>query len=192
MNAPRRHFSGPELQGKTSYRVHDLLLDFARKKLQASGTLPDVQRVFVKTLRGQCVNGEWTTTSSNSQKDYYFKYLPYHLHSSEQHSELLQLFFHFHWLEQKVKHTNFPTLISDFRFLDTPLQHEIKLLKKSLMLSADAIEKNTSSIGPQLLGNKNNVPCLGLASLTFKHSLIIHKILGKLCQPSCHVKTLYI
>ena len=184
MNAPRRPFSGPELQGKTNYRVHDLLLDFARKKLQASGTLTDVQRVFVKTLRGQCVNGEWTTTSSTSQKDYYFKYLPYHLHSSEQHSELVQLFFHFHWLEQKVKHTNFPTLMSDFRFLDTPLQHEIKLLKKSLMLSADTIEKNTSSIGPQLLGNKNNVPCLGLASLTFKHSLIIHKLLGKLCQPS--------
>ena len=184
MNAPRRNFSGPELQGKTSYRVHDLLLDFARKKLQASGTLTDVQRVFVKTLRGQCVNGEWTTTSSTSQKDYYFKYLPYHLHSSEQHSELLQLFLHFHWLEQKVKHTNVPSLISDFRFLEMPLQHEIELLKKSLMLSADAIEKNMSSIGPQLLGNKNNVPFLGLASLTFKHSLIIHKLIGKLCQPS--------
>ena len=184
MNAPRRHFSGPELQGKTSYRVHDLLLDFAKTKLQASGTLTDVQRVFVKTLRGQCVNGEWTTTSSTSQKDYYFKYLPYHLHSSKQHSELLQLFFHFYWLEQKVKHTNVPSLISDFRFLDTPLQHEIKLLKKSLMLSADAIEKNMGSIGPQLLGSKNNVPFLGLASLSFKHSLIIHKLIDKLCQPS--------
>ncbi|CAB3988839.1 WD repeat, partial [Paramuricea clavata] len=142
----------PELQGKTSYRVHDLLLEFARQKLQASGTLADVQRVFVKILRGQCVNGEWTTTSSLSQRDYYFKYLPYHIFSSEQQSELIQLLFDFHWLEQKVKHTNFPSLISDFRFLDTPLQHEIKLLKKSLMLSADAIEKNPSSIGPQLLG----------------------------------------
>ena len=184
MDAPRRPFSGPELQGKTNYRVHDLLLDFARKKLQASATLTDVQRVFVKTLRGQCVNGEWTTTSSTSQKDYYFKYLPYHLHSSEQHSELVQLFFHFDWLEQKVKQTNVPSLISDFRFLNTPLQHEIKLLKKSLMLSADAIEKNMSSIGPQLLGNKNNVPFFGLALLTFKHSLIIHKVIGKSCQLS--------
>ncbi|CAB4043611.1 Hypothetical predicted protein, partial [Paramuricea clavata] len=152
MNAPRRPFSGTELQGKTSYyRVHDLLLNFARKKLQATGTLTDVERVFVKTLRGQCVNGEWTTTSSSSQRHYYFKYLPYHLHSSKQHRELLQLFFHFHWLEQKVNHTNVPSLVSDFRFLEMPLQHEIKLLKKSLMLSADAIEKNKSSIGPQLL-----------------------------------------
>ena len=184
MNAPRRPFSGPELQGKTNYSVHDLLLDFSRKKLQASGTLTDVQIVFVKTLRGQCVNGEWTTTSSTSQKDYYFKYLPYHLHSSEQQSELLQLFFDFHWLEQKVKRTNVPSLISDFRFLVTPLQHEIKLLKKSLILSADDIEKNMSSIGPQLLGNKNNVPFLGLASFTFKHSLITHKLIRKLCQPS--------
>ncbi|CAB3995906.1 WD repeat [Paramuricea clavata] len=142
---------GPELQGKTSYRVHDLLLDFARAKLRATGTLTDVQRVFAKTLRGQCVNGEWTTTSSTSQKDYYFKYLPYHFHSSKQHSELIQLLFDFHWLEQKVKHNDLPSLISDFRFLDTPLQHEIKLLKKSLMLSAEAIEKNPSSIGPQLL-----------------------------------------
>jgi hypothetical protein len=116
----------------------------------------------VKTLRGQCVNGEWTTTSSDF-KDYYFKYLPYHLHSSEQHSELVQLFFHFHWLEQKVKQVNVPSLISDFRFLKTPLQDEIKLLKKSLMLSADVIGKNPSLIGPQMLGNKNDVPCLGLA-----------------------------
>ena len=145
------------------YRIHDLLLYFARAKLRATGTITDVQRVFVKTLRGQCVNGEWTTTSSTSQKDYYFKYLPYHLHSSEQHSELVQLFFHFHWLEQKVKQVNVPSLISDFRFLKTPLQDEIKLLKKSLMLSADVIGKNPSLIGPQMLGNKNDVPCLGLA-----------------------------
>ena len=120
----------------------------------------------MKTLRGQCVNGEWTTTSSVSQKDYYFKYLPYHLHSSEQRSELLQLFFDFHWLQQKVKQTDLPSLIWDFRFLDTSTQ-EIKLLKKSLMLSADVIKENPNSIGPQLLGNKNNLPCLALPWFCF-------------------------
>ena len=110
----------------------------------------------MKTLRGQCTNGEWSKTSSANQKDYYLKYLPYHLHSSKQSNELVQLFFDFSWLEQKVKQTNLPSLISDFRFLDTPLE-DIKLLKSSLMLSGHAIEKNPDSIGPQLLGNKTYV-----------------------------------
>jgi hypothetical protein len=131
-------------------------LDFARAKLRASRTLTDVQCLFVKTLRGQCVNGKWNITSSTQQKDYYFKYLPYHICSSEQHGELLKLFFDFQWLEQKVKQTDLPSLIADFRFLHTPPQ-EIKLLKKSLMLSHNAIEKNADSIGQQLLGNKNNI-----------------------------------
>jgi hypothetical protein len=131
-------------------------LDFARAKLRASGTLTDVQCSFVKTLRGQCVNGEWNITSSTQQKDYYFKYLPYHIFSSEQHGELLQLFFDFQWLEQKLKQTDLPSLMTDFRFLHTQPQ-EIKLLKKSLMISHSVIEKNPDSIGQRLLGNKNNI-----------------------------------
>ena len=145
----------PELPEKTSYRIHDLLLDFARKKLKATGTLTDVQRLFVETLRGQCVNGEWNTTSTSNQKDYYFKYLPYHIYSSEQQSELLQLLFDLHWLQQKVKHTNIPSVVSDFRFLSTPPE-EMELLKSSLMFSAYATDKNPDSICPQLLGNTNN------------------------------------
>jgi hypothetical protein len=186
MNAHYQHFSGSELQGKTSYRVHDLLLDFARAKLRASGTLTDVQCFFVKTLRGQCVNGEWNTTSTTYQKDYYFKYLPYHIFSSEQHGELLQLFFDFQWLEQKVKQTDLPSLISDFRFLDTPPQ-EIKLLKKSLMLSGPTIERNPDSIGQQLLGNKNNValtlPYLTLPYLTLPYLTLPYLTLPYLTLP---------
>ena len=154
ISEPYRLFSGFGFRGKTSYRVHDLLLDFARAKRRASGTLTDLQCLFVKTLRGQCVNGEWNITSSTCVKDYYFKSQPYHIFLSEQHGELLQLFFDFQWLEQKVKQTNLPSLISDFRFLDTPPQ-EIELLKKSLMLSHSVIEKYPDSIGYQLLGNKN-------------------------------------
>ena len=148
-------YLGPELQEKTSYRIHDLLLDFARKKLKATGTLTDVQRLFVETLREQCVNGEWNTTSTSNQKDYYFKNLPYHIYSSEQQSELLQLLFDLHWLQQKVKHTNIPSVVSDFRFLSTPPE-EMELLKSSLMFSAYAIENNPDFICPQLLGNTNN------------------------------------
>ena len=147
-------FLESEHQEITSYRVHDLLLDFARRKLKASGTLTDVHRLFVKTLRGQCVNGEWNTTSTDSQKDYYFKYLPYHLYSSEQQSELFQLFFDLHWLQQKVKHSNMPSVVSDFCFLSTPPE-EMELLKSSLMFSAYATDKNPDSICPQLLGNTN-------------------------------------
>jgi hypothetical protein len=146
-------FSGPELDEKTSYRVHDLLLDFARVKHKAIGTLTDVQRLFVETLRGQCMNGEWNNNSTTYQKDYYLKYLPYHIHSSEQHSELLQLFFDLHWLKQKVEQTNIPSVISDFRFVEKPSE-DIQLLKSTLMFSADVIEKNSDSICPQLLGNK--------------------------------------
>ncbi len=186
MKAHLRPFLGPELQGKTSYRVHDLLLDFARTS--ARDTLTDVQRLFVKILRGQCVDGEWTINSSIYQKDYYFKYLPYHLHSSEQHDELLALFFDFHWLEQKLKQTDLPSIMSDFRFLTTPFD-EIKLLKSSLMLSADIIEKNRNSIGPQLLGNKNIVfyltlfyliPCYILSHLTSPYPWIVKKMDRKL------------
>ena len=84
------------------------------------------------------------------------RYLPYHLDSSKQYGELLQLFFDFNWLQHKVKETNLASLISDFRFLGTA-SHEIKLLKSSLMLSADVIEKTPDSIGPQLLGIGNHV-----------------------------------
>jgi hypothetical protein len=128
-------------------------LDFARAKLRSIGTLTDVQLLFLETLRGQCVNREWAKFKGN--KGYYFKYLPYHLYSFEPHGEIRQLFFDYHWLEQKVDQTNLPSLISDFRFLE-PLSHEMKLLKSSLTLSADVIEnsKRPKSIGLQLLGNK--------------------------------------
>ena len=148
-------FLGAEIVEETSYRVHDLLLDFARKKLQAKGTLTHVQRLFVETLRKQCVNGKWNTASTSHQKDYYWKYLPYHIYSSEQESELSQLLFDLHWLQQKAKHTNIPSVVSDFRFLSTPSE-EIRLLKSSLMLSGDVIDKNPDYICPQLLGNKIN------------------------------------
>ena len=143
---------GPTQQGKKSYRVHDLLLDFARGKLRS--TLTDVQCKFIEALNKKCVNGEWAKFQGN--KDYYYKYLPYHLYSSEQYGVLLNLFFDFHWLEQKVKETNLPSLISDFRFLGTD-SYEIKLLKSSLMLSADVIEGAPDSIGPQLLGNEKRL-----------------------------------
>ncbi len=100
------------------------------------------------------MNGEWGKFQGN--KDYYFKYLPYHFCSSEQNDELIQIFFDFSWLEQKVGQTDLPSLISDFRSLDAPSQ-EIKLLKSSLMLSADVIKNNLDSLGPQLLGKKTNV-----------------------------------
>jgi hypothetical protein len=150
-----RSISGPELHGKKSYRVHDLLLDFAQTKLQDMGTLNDVQDKFVKALRGLCVDGEWNDNSTTCQKDYYFKYLPYHIYSSGRHGELLQLLFDLHWLKQKVKHINVFSVISDFRFVDTESK-EIQLLKSSLMFSADVINENPDSICPQLLGNSNN------------------------------------
>jgi hypothetical protein len=59
----------------------------------------------------------------------------------------------FNWLEQKVKQTNLPSLISDFRFPGTR-SHEIKLLILLLTLSADVVDKNPDSIGLQLPGNK--------------------------------------
>ena len=146
------------MQGKNSYRVHDLLLDFARAKLknpEETRTLNGIQCMFLETLRDHCVNGEWAKFQSKiSNKEYYFKYLPYHLCSSEQYGQLLQLFFNFHWLEQKVKNTNLPSLLSDFRFITTK-SRDIELLKSSLMLSADVIENNPDSISPQLLGKRN-------------------------------------
>ena len=143
------------MQGKNSYRVHDLLLDFARAKLndpEEKRTLNGIQCMFLETLRDHCENGEWAKFQGN--KEYFFKYLPYHLYSSGQYSQLLQLFFNFHWLEQKVKYTNLPSLLSDFRFLTTT-SHDIELLKSSLMLSADVIENNPDSISSQLLGKRN-------------------------------------
>ena len=56
-----------------------------------------------------------------------------------------------------MKQTNLPSIISDFRFLDTPSE-DIKLLRSSLILSGDVVENNPDSIGPQFLGNKIYVP----------------------------------
>ncbi|XP_046844013.1 uncharacterized WD repeat-containing protein alr2800-like isoform X2 [Xenia sp. Carnegie-2017] len=145
---------GPVMEEKTSYRVHDLVLDYAREKLRSEDpskkrSVEDVQRQFLHALREQCTNREWPRY--NGKRDYFFRYLPYHLHSSKQYEELQQLFFNFHWLQQKAKETNLPSLISDFRFLEHP-SYEIKLLKSSLMLSADVIESSPNSLGTQLLG----------------------------------------
>ena len=165
---------GPELHGRKSYRIHDVVLDFTKKKLQDTVALSDAQSSFVKVLRDQYVKGEW----NSNQKDYYFKYLPYHIYSSEQQSELLHLFFDLHWLQQKVKHTNISSVVSDFRFLD-PLSEKMKLLKSSLMLSADIIEKNPDSIYPQLLGR-----------LYGKQHLIEKELVQQLqetCTKSCYL-----
>ena len=139
------------IHGKYSYRVHDLILDFARAKLRAKGMLIDVRRLFLETLREHCVDGEWSKFQGN--KEYFFGYLAFHLCSSEQYGQLLQLFFSFHWLEEKLRYTNLPSLLSDFRFLSR-ISHDIELLKSSLMLSADVIENHPHSIGLQLLGKK--------------------------------------
>ncbi|CAB4027560.1 WD repeat, partial [Paramuricea clavata] len=165
----------PELQGKNSYRVHDLLLDFARGKLR--DTIIEVQYTFLEALRSQCVNEEWAKFQGN--KEYHFRYLPYHLHSSEQYGELLKLFFDFHWLQQKVKETNLPSLISDFRFLGTA-SHEIKLLKSSLMLSADVIEKTPDSMG-RLLSSANEHPTVNALIKRVRES----------CTKTCHILPLF-
>ena len=127
--------------------MHDLILDFARRKLGEKLRL--AQCLFVEALRGQCEDGDWGKFQGN--KDYYFKYLTYHLHFSEQLDKLSRLLFNFAWLHKKVNQLDLPSLISDFRFLDSPSK-EVKLLKSSLLLSSGAIEKNANSIGPQLLG----------------------------------------
>ena len=64
----RHDFLGPVLEGKNSYRVHDLLLDFARGKL---GDFIEVQIMFLESLRGQCMNGEWASFKGN--KSYFFR-----------------------------------------------------------------------------------------------------------------------
>ena len=148
--------TGPVMEKKSSYRVHDLVPDYAREKLRneypsKQRSVEDVQRQFIDALREQCTNREWPRFNGN--RDYFFRCLPYHLHSLKQYEELHQLFFNFQWLQQKVKETNLPSLISDFRFLEH-LSDEMKLLKSSLMLSADVIESSPNSLGTQLLGNK--------------------------------------
>ncbi|XP_046844973.1 uncharacterized protein LOC124438807 isoform X2 [Xenia sp. Carnegie-2017] len=145
---------GPVMEMKNSYRVHDLVLDYAREKLRNEDpskqrSVEDVQCQFLDALREQCTDREWPRF--NGKRNYFFRYLPYHLHSAKQYEELQQLFFNFHWLQEKAKETNLPSLISDFRFLEHP-SDEIKLLKSSLMLSADVIESTPNSIGTQLLG----------------------------------------
>ena len=61
---------GPVVQGKNSYRVHDLLLDFARGRL-GDITITELQCMFLETLRDQCVNGEWANFKGN--KNYFFR-----------------------------------------------------------------------------------------------------------------------
>ena len=80
-----------------------------------------------------------------------FTYLPYHLCSAEKYEDLLYLFFDFKWLQRKVKVTSLLSLLSDFRYLGDS-SHELKLLKSSLMLSADVLDKKPDAMGAQLLG----------------------------------------
>ena len=141
---------GPSHEGKKTYRVHDLLLDFTRgKRLQCGHGIRDIQAEFLKTLRRQCVGGDWPNFPEDNV--YLFTYLPYHLCSAEKHEDLLHLFFDFKWLQRKVEVTSLASLISDFRFLSDAAQ-EPKILKSSLMLSADVLDKKPDGMGAQLLG----------------------------------------
>ena len=141
----------PSEEGKMAYRVHDLLLDFTRGKLRQMGhRISDVQANFLEMFRRQCENGDWSRFHEDNE--YFFTYLPYHLHSAEKFEDLLRLFFNFEWLQRKVKVTSLASLISDFRFLDHCTSVELKLLKSSLMLSADVLDKRSVEMGAQLLG----------------------------------------
>lgn len=141
---------GPPHKGMKSYRIHDLLLDFARGKLRRGGCpIRHVQSSFLDVLRGQCASGQWSKFPKDSE--YFFTYLPYHLYSAEEFGELLHLFFDFEWLQRKVKVTSLASLISDFRFSGCA-SHELKLLKSSMMLSADVLDKKPDALGAQLLG----------------------------------------
>ncbi|XP_046845637.1 apoptotic protease-activating factor 1-like [Xenia sp. Carnegie-2017] len=173
---------GPVIDEKTSYRVHDLVLDYAREKLRSEDpykqrSVEDVQGQFLVALRKQCRNREWPCF--NGKRDYFFRYLPYHLDSAKEYEELQQLFFNFQWLQQKVKETNLPSLISDFRFLEHP-SYEIKLLKSSLMLSADVIESSPNSLGTQLLGRL----------LSYEEQFPRVKLLLS-CATTCHLVPLF-
>ena len=141
----------PSEEGKMAYRVHDLLLDFTRGKLRQMGhRISDVQVNFLEMFRRQCENGDWSKFPEDNE--YYFTYLPYHLHSAEKLEDLLRLFFNFEWLQRKMNVTSLTSLISDFRFLDHCTSLELKLLKSSLMLSADVLFKRSVEMGAQLLG----------------------------------------
>ena len=126
-----------------SVTMHDLQQDFVRKR---AGDLAGRHRRLVEAWRNQCRDG-WARGPTD---DYFFRYLPLHLHQAGLDKELRELLLDPCWMTAKLGAIDVLAVISDYDRL--PGDEDLNLVHVALQLSAASLTRDTSQLAGQLKG----------------------------------------
>lgn len=136
-------------------RVHDLLLDYLRRRL---GTERLVER-HNELLQSyfQQAQQHW---SDGPRDGYFFENLVWHLRNARRADEALQLLSDFRWLDAKLRACGVVSLLADFEWYGSR-DENARLLQETLRLSAHVLNADHDQLAGQLLGRL--VPALSPA-----------------------------
>jgi len=127
-------------------RIHDLLLDYLRRRLGAD-TLVEKHRAFLESYSQQCPN-HW---SEGPQDGYFFENLVWHLRHARRDDEAVRLLGDFRWMQAKLDACGVTALLTDYEWF-APRYDDARLLQEALRLSAYVLSNDRAQLSGQLLG----------------------------------------
>lgn len=166
------------------FSINELLIEFEEKSLierdeggniiisnliskflaNKSGNQNQVHKRFLKSYKKKCENNSWI---SGPDDGYYFQHLAYHMSFTEGLSELL---LDLKWMEAKLNHTDYPSLISDYRIGKEDPQ--IGPIYEALELSSNTLSRDKRQLPTQLYGRLMGYD--EIKSKLFKSAVISH------------------
>lgn len=129
-----------------SLRVHDLLVDYLRRRAGDEGAIQRHQRLLAAYAEKS--GGTW---AHGPVDGYYFENLSYHLRQAGRVHEAEWLLLDFSWIEAKLKACGVAPLLADYN-ASTSEDADITLLHETLRLSAYVLVSDPSQLAGQLLG----------------------------------------
>jgi WD40 repeat protein/pimeloyl-ACP methyl ester carboxylesterase len=133
------------LQQDEKIKLHDLQIDFLRKKKE--GEIKNLHQDWISAYRLQYPQG-WHDLTDDG---YCFDGVPYHLQKAEKFDELRELLLDFRWLQAKLRATSINQVLQDYDRL--PEEKVLTLVRNSLRLSAHVLADDKQQLAGRLWGH---------------------------------------
>ncbi len=127
-------------------RVHDLLLDYLRRRVGAD-RLTERHDLFLESYRRQCPQ-HW---ADGPRDGYFFENLIWHLRHAQRSEEALHLLTDFRWMTGKLRASGVAGLLADYEWHSTK-SDEARRVSESIRLSAHVLAVDHDQLAGQLLG----------------------------------------
>jgi WD40 repeat protein len=138
------------------YRIHDLMLDYLRRRLGAD-RLANKHRQLLHRYEQRC-SGNWARGPNDG---YLFENLVWHLRSAGRAGDALALITSFEWIGAKLDACGITPLVADYDWFASR-DENARLLREALRLSAYVLANDRRQLPGQLLGRlvENSSPVI--------------------------------